>query len=793
MKVEINYDNLPAELKRLDQWVCYDITDDGRKIPFTPGSEDKSRSNDPATFRSYEEALADVESGVRHHLGFMLLKENGLVFIDLDEPNTEEEKGLNKLIFQTFPSYSERSISGKGAHILVRGELEGRGLHTSHFGIFEHARGILVTGDIIQDRKKIQRGNKKALRSLQEKVRASSDKGYDFDLEEKEWDMQPWAVRSLASKIYGDKFHALIDGRWQNLGYPSQSEADHALVNMFCDICDSNPLVRYLFAESGLYREHKARRDPATGEYSVKGYLDYTIKQNRAKQEEQAERKERVKKDVQRHKEEQSKAKAATKKVSKKKVKISKRELDSASDDVVQTTADFDSFDYPTDKIKAIPSRLHRDLAMFLYKNSYRPNQEVAILGAMVVVTMIAQRAFLTPTGTGCNLNWWLIAETGWGKDGFIKAVDSVVGELMKEHPKLGDVHVGKFASGEAIETVISQQPRFMSRVSEAGAFWRKLLSPHRPPYIDVLVESILNLFMSSNPNAYWRSRKKAKKEEEIVDAIFRPVGSFYGESTPEDLLGDLDLASISTGLLQRQLFYCIKEAQYVRANKRTFPMSKSLKARLSELISTADNLDLMNETNRVLASERASLLLDKYSESHSEYAFRKEKNKLRADLMNRSGIKAYRLASLLAIGDDCTDPVIRERHAQFAIDFVTGCDEFILEKFQSGDIGKGQLKQEADMMRIINWVVSASEAKRRRTFRMNEFCAGDPSIVPYSQLKMHAKKRSSFASDKLGAITAIDRCIDSLCRSGTLVRLTRVECETEYDTTAGLLRFTAQ
>lgn len=794
MKVEFNYDNLPPELKQLDQWVCYDITDDGRKIPYTPGTDDKARSNDPETFRTYEEALNDVQAGARHHLGFMLMKENGLVFIDLDEPNNEEEKGLNKLIFQTFPSFTERSVSGKGAHIIVRGELEGRGLHTSHFGIFEHARGILVTGDIIQGRTKIQRGNKKALRSLQEKVRESSGKGYDFDLEEEEFDMQPWAVRSLASKIYGEKFHALIDGRWNGLGYPSQSEADHALVNMFCDICDSNPLVRFLFAESGLYREHKARRDPATGEYSVKGYLDYTIKQNRAKQAEKEERRERVKADVERHKEEQAKAKKATKKKSKKKTgKISKAELRDASDDVVQTTADFDKFDYPTDRIKELPSRLHRDLAMFLYKNSYRPNQEVAILGAMVVVTMIAQRAYLTPTGTGCNLNWWLIAETGWGKEGFIKAVDSVVAALMQEHPKLGDVHVGKFASGEAIETVISGQPRFMSRVAEAGAFWRKLLSPHRPPYIDVLVESILNLFMSSNPNAYWKSRKKAKKEEEIVDAIFRPVGSFYGESTPEDLLGDLDLGSISTGLLQRQLFYCIKEADYVRANKRSYPMSESLKARLSELISTADNLDLMNETTRVLASERGALMLDKYSEGHSEYAFRKEKNKLRSDLMNRSGIKAYRLASLLAIGDDCTDPVIRERHAQYAIDFVTGCDEFIFEKFQSGDIGKGQLKQEADMMRIINWVVNADEHKRRRTFRMNEFCAGDPSIIPYSQLKLHAKKRSSFANDKLGAITAIDKCIDSLCRSGTLLRLTRQECEEEYETTAGLLRFTAQ
>lgn len=797
MKVKLNYDNIPDELKALDQWVCYDVEVDGdkdRKIPYTPGSDKKARSNDASTFRSFDEAVAEVESGARHHIGFMMMRENGLVFIDLDHTDDEEEIGMNKLIYQSFPSFTEKSVSGKGLHIIVRGKLEGRGLHTSHFGIFEHARGILMTGHIVGKRTKIQRGNKKFLRSLQDKVRTSDGQGYDFDLEEHEWDCQPWAVLHLASKIYGHKFHDLYAGRWQKHGYPSQSEADHALVNMFCDISNSNPLVRYLFAESGLYREYKARMDKDTGEYSVKGYLDYTIRQNRAKQARREQFKERVQHDVEK-KNAQLQKTAEKKKKSKKKKSNAKlvgdAEIANACDDA--TVGDSSkAFDYPTDLIKQVPSELHRRLAHYLYRNSYRPNQEVAILGSMVVVTMIAQRAYLTPTGTGCNLNFWLIAETGWGKDLFTKAINLVCGEMRQEQPRLGDWHVGKFASGEAVETVISEQPRFMSRVSEAGAFWRKLLSPHRPPYIDVLVESILNLFMSSNPNSYWQSRKKAKKDEDVVDTIFRPTGSFYGESTPEDLLGDLDLGSIGTGLLQRQIFYNIDEAKYVEANERSFKMGPKLKSMLNDLITTADQLDLMQETIKVDCSQRAALLLKQYSEGHSEYAFRKQKNKLRADLMNRSGIKAYRFASLLAIGDNAEHPVIRERHAKYAIQFVKRCDEFILEKFQSGDIGKGQLKQESDMLKLITQVTSADENTRRRAYKMGEVAAADPSIIPYSLLKNKAKARASFASDKFGPITAIDKCIDSLCRSGTLVRLTRDECETEYETTAGLLRYTA-
>lgn len=788
-----HYHNIPSELRELDQWVCYDIEEkDGkeRKTPYVPGTGDYARVNDKTTFRSFEEAVADVEDGSRDHIGFVLMKENGLVFIDLDHTEDPEERGLNKLIYQSFHSYSQRSVSGEGVHIIVRGELEGRGLHTSHFGLFEHSRGILMTGRVIKGRTKIRRANRKALRSLQEKVRTSDGRGYDFDLEEKEWDAQPWAVRSLASKIYGDKFHALIDGRWEGLGYPSQSEADHALINMFCDISDSNPLVRFLFAESGLYREHKARLDPETGEYTVKGYLDYTIKQNRAKQQRRDEVRERAAEAVADKVVEIENKK--TKKKQSTNVVTWDESVSNASDDVIVNGKSRKSFDYPTDLIEKIPSLLHRDLALFIYKNSYRPNQEVSILCSHIVVTMIAQRAYLTPSGSGCNMNYWLIAETGWGKDIITKCVDLVAGELMKEYPAFGNSHVGKFASGEAIETVISQQPKFMSMVTEAGAFWRKLLSQHRPPHIDVLVESILKLFMSTNPNTYWKSRRRAKRDEDTAESVYRPAGSFYGESTPEDLLGDLDISSINTGLLQRQIFFHIASAVYVKANKKRFPMSARLRGMLCDLISAADNLDLMEDTVEVQCSERADLLLDHYSEGHSKYAYKENRNSLKANLFNRSGLKAYRIASLLAVGEDPHNPVIREAQARYAIDFVHSCDNFIFNKFQSGDIGRGQLKQESEMLALIENLLTAPPSVRRKSYRMNEFCADDPSIIPYSLVRNKAKTKTSFITDRFGSITAIDKCIESLCRSGTLVRLTRDESETEYGTSAVLLRYSS-
>lgn len=786
MRVKINYDNIPQEMKDRPQWCCFDIEGD-KKIPYIVGSTKKARVNKDEDFVTFEEAVAEVESGARQHLGYAMRRDDGMGFLDLDHTDDPEEKALNKLIYQTFNSFSEWSVSGKGVHIFFKGNLEGRGLHSSHFGLFDHNRLILVTGHVIDGRDTIYPANKKALRSLQKKVRKSDGRGYDFELEEKEWDAQPCWLDDLALRVYGDKFLHLLAGNWQQFKeYPSQSEADHALINMYCDLSDSNELVRFMFAESGLYREDKRRLDEETGEYSVKGYIDYSIKANRAKVEQRNYVRKEVSKSV--AKKVKSAKKAAKKAGNKRGIMVDASE---ESDSVIIDPDEASTFRYPTGIIDRVPSKLHRDLALYLYKNSYRPNQQFAIAGANVVVTMIAQRAYMTPTKTGCNLNWWLVAETGWGKETFIKAVDKIVGAVVQDLPHLGKNLVGKFASGEAIETVISKQPRFMSKVSEAGAFWRKLLSPNKPPHVDVLVEGMLNLFMATNPDTHWQSRKKAKNDEDVSDQIFRPAGSFFGESTPEDLFGDLDTASISTGLLQRQIFHCVPEAEYVEANQYSEAMSNRLRESIVELVRCADNLDLVNDTVTVKCTARAAKILWEYSEEHNKYAFNKDRDKLRSDFMSRSGLKAYRYASQLAIGNDPHEPVIREDQARYAIKYIDKCDKYMLEKFLSGDIGKGQAKQDSDMMKIIMKFVTAEYKTRRYSYKMTETVAADSTIVPYSWIRSRAKARTSFSQDRRGVLTAIDSCIDSLCKAGVLVRLTRLESETEYDTMMTLLRYT--
>lgn len=97
-------------------WVCWRYVNE-RKVPYTPGKETPARSNDPKTWRSYEEAVE--ASTLYNGTGFMFCE--GLGGIDIDgHVSSRLTKAIRVLFGKT---YQERSPSGKGLHILFKVDL----------------------------------------------------------------------------------------------------------------------------------------------------------------------------------------------------------------------------------------------------------------------------------------------------------------------------------------------------------------------------------------------------------------------------------------------------------------------------------------------------------------------------------------------------------------------------------------------------------------------------------------------------------------------------------------------
>ena len=141
----INYDNIPEELRRLKQWVC--VTADS-KVPMQALTYFPASSTNPATWSTFEEALMSVRIGIHDYIGFVF-NDNGIVGIDIDD-GFNENGGVSDLAYDIITlctSYTEKSKSGRGFHIFVRGDVPFKGKNNmAGVEVYKTSRFFIMTG-----------------------------------------------------------------------------------------------------------------------------------------------------------------------------------------------------------------------------------------------------------------------------------------------------------------------------------------------------------------------------------------------------------------------------------------------------------------------------------------------------------------------------------------------------------------------------------------------------------------------------------------------------------------------
>lgn len=142
----ICYDNIPEELRRLNQWVC---ASGDSKVPMQANRPYAASSTNPSTWASFEDALWAVEHGYYDYLGFVF-NDNGIVGIDIDD-GFDENGGVSDLTYDILTrctSYTEKSKSGRGFHIFVKGDVPFKGKNNlAGVEVYKTARFFIMTGD----------------------------------------------------------------------------------------------------------------------------------------------------------------------------------------------------------------------------------------------------------------------------------------------------------------------------------------------------------------------------------------------------------------------------------------------------------------------------------------------------------------------------------------------------------------------------------------------------------------------------------------------------------------------
>lgn len=156
----MNLNNIPKEMQVLPQWAVFrNYTDKfgkHKKVIISPVNSKFALCNQPETWADFETAKRYCMKYRYKGLVFALTK--GITFIDIDhaiDKNTgvlsEEAKQLMRLLPDT---YTEKSVSGTGIHILMRGSLPKNARNRNDkkgLEMYDKARFVCVTGDLLSD------------------------------------------------------------------------------------------------------------------------------------------------------------------------------------------------------------------------------------------------------------------------------------------------------------------------------------------------------------------------------------------------------------------------------------------------------------------------------------------------------------------------------------------------------------------------------------------------------------------------------------------------------------------
>jgi putative DNA primase/helicase len=154
-KLKPNAQLIPADLRKLTQWVCwvYAYRDgDWTKIPMQPNGACAS-STDPKTWSSFKTVLAGYENGGFDGIGFVTCDRDPFVLIDLDHvfdlKTATFEPWAEAIVNAAIKdgAYVELSPSGTGVHIIGRGP-KGVTHKTAQVELYTTARFLTISRSI---------------------------------------------------------------------------------------------------------------------------------------------------------------------------------------------------------------------------------------------------------------------------------------------------------------------------------------------------------------------------------------------------------------------------------------------------------------------------------------------------------------------------------------------------------------------------------------------------------------------------------------------------------------------
>lgn len=259
-----NFNEIPAELKSLPQWILWKFeTRNGKqtKVPCQVTGE-MAQANNRRTWSTFATAVKFYLEGDYDGIGFVFSRQDNYIGIDIDKCVVDgKTNAFATEIIDTLDSYTEFSPSEKGIHIIIKGSLPqtvlGTGRKNTKHGleIYSYGRFFTFTGNRENSNDIYDRTDE--LEEVFEQYFDDSDIQGRVNLAEFEKDEIKLSNESLWEKMFrsknGDEIRSLYNG---NLINDDHSASDLALCNYLAFWTGKSATrMDAMFRESSLNRD----------------------------------------------------------------------------------------------------------------------------------------------------------------------------------------------------------------------------------------------------------------------------------------------------------------------------------------------------------------------------------------------------------------------------------------------------------------------------------------------------------------------------------------------------------
>lgn len=750
----MKFENIPNELRQLSQWCVWRYEDVGArkptKVPYGKDNKHVDVTNS-ASWITFNEACGIYNNGDYSGVGFVFSGHDPYAFIDLDDPsvlmdgtpnpNYQSDLASQIKIFREFDSYSERSPSGKGLHVIIKGEVVA-GRRRSFIEVYSSNRYATFTGDIYSDRPIINQQEKLSL--LWNQMGGGNAATYIYGGDQREKNTDDYILQQAENAVNGDKFRELYKGSWLNL-YPSQSEADFALIDIFSFYTQNRNQITRLFRRSALGQRDKARR---------KDYIERMINQSFDRM-------------------------------------LPPIDFDGFHNIINLKVAEVNQLQLPMNAPPVrssipMPPGLMGAIAQFIYHAAPRPVPEIAVAGAIGLMAGICGRAY-NVSNTGLNQYVLLLAKTGMGKEGMRSGIDKLMNAVRTTVPTSKDfIGPNHIASGQALIKYIHKKSQcFVSILGEFGITIQNISSDQASSHERILKQVLLELYNMSGHTDVYRPSIQADLEKN-TEPTNSPSFSILGESTPHSFYSVLNEEMIIEGLLPRFMLIEYDGARPdLNEQHATAVPPFDLVEKFSSLVANCAMIMHANRTINILFTPDAEELANNF-DRYATAQINNTQDEVVLNLWNRAHLKAIKFAGLIAVGVNMNDPIINIDNLNMAISMVQSDIKALSAKFEKGEVGhsSSETKQIKDVIRMLKeYVIKDWESIKKYCITKNDQNLHIAKVVPYAYLSKRLVAVSSYRNDRLGPTNALKRSLSILLDSDKIREVGKKELADKFGT----------